>query len=265
MLSDVSGAGGDFLADSRALEPLLPAGFAGHEIALDSVDLATARADLCERAHQRRRPGALHRPRRGRPALGQLAVDQRRRRQLWPMPAGRPSSRRSPATSASTPCRISTRSARSCCCTRPAAPPRFSRRPGSPTTTTASFLGDRLFRQLFAQPRVCVLGDAVKGRSPPAPPRAWGATCSTPTSCWATRRCSSWPTRSRPRRAAPKTAVTADPPHIEPPILSRVQDGSSTFRLRGGLSGASACARPPAEPAGKAVAYHQRSHSLRIS
>ena len=46
MLADTSGAGGNFLADSHALEPLLPAGFAATEIALDQLDITTARANL---------------------------------------------------------------------------------------------------------------------------------------------------------------------------------------------------------------------------
>jgi hypothetical protein len=46
MLSDTSGAGGDFLADSRGLEPLLPSGYTPTEIALDNLDIDTARANL---------------------------------------------------------------------------------------------------------------------------------------------------------------------------------------------------------------------------
>jgi hypothetical protein len=46
MLSDASGSGGNFLADSRALSPLLPAGYAATEIALDELDVATARGQL---------------------------------------------------------------------------------------------------------------------------------------------------------------------------------------------------------------------------
>lgn len=46
MLSDTSGSGGNFLADSRALEPLLPAGYAHTDIALDELDVATARGQL---------------------------------------------------------------------------------------------------------------------------------------------------------------------------------------------------------------------------
>ena len=46
MLSDAGGSGGDFLADSRALAPLLPAGYASTEIALDELDVTTARGQL---------------------------------------------------------------------------------------------------------------------------------------------------------------------------------------------------------------------------
>ena len=46
MLSDQSGAGGQFLADSRALSPLLPAGFTPEEIALDLLDIGSARSGL---------------------------------------------------------------------------------------------------------------------------------------------------------------------------------------------------------------------------
>jgi hypothetical protein len=46
MLSDTSGTGGDFLAGSRALEPLLPAGFTAAEIALDEMEIGAARAGL---------------------------------------------------------------------------------------------------------------------------------------------------------------------------------------------------------------------------
>jgi hypothetical protein len=46
MLSDVSGSGGNFLADSRALSPLLPAGYASTEIALDGLDVQAARGQL---------------------------------------------------------------------------------------------------------------------------------------------------------------------------------------------------------------------------
>lgn len=46
MLSDQSGAGGQFLADSRSLSPLLPAGFTPQEIALDLLDIGSARSGL---------------------------------------------------------------------------------------------------------------------------------------------------------------------------------------------------------------------------
>lgn len=46
MLSDQSGAGGPFLQDSRSLTPLLPAGFSPQEIALDLLDIGSARSNL---------------------------------------------------------------------------------------------------------------------------------------------------------------------------------------------------------------------------
>lgn len=46
LLADTGGAGGDFLADSRALAPLLPAGFGAAEIALGEMPIGDARAGL---------------------------------------------------------------------------------------------------------------------------------------------------------------------------------------------------------------------------